>query len=425
LGRISVPSEPARDPDEEQPTISFTVAGTALQFSDQQNIDFFRLEDRGDYHQFRVIASDEHGATDWQDVRVKEGTFAQPTFTFTNLVDRNSPISLEDPVCVRINEPTVGEGIEVNIQYNDERIQRNEFALHDGSVENYPACSLNEFSNIMGIKDDLAPYFGTEGYTSPLSGTISYGEGENCQYELNARIPVNVVKCTLLNNEEYPFPYIPGKDYHQYRKESNDKLVKDTFSRNPFLANNPCCVNTPSGPDYAAAGTECFNEVGCFENTKKYYQYRKIVKCSGDRGNICSDDSTPLEQIFGEDGRAICGDNEKMLGCRGIADLCQNKGAYSLIENVGWCYGAFGCENFCGDEEGEEIVKARIITGPAANAPWIGTSILENPSLQTEVKCGCQGRGDRGKHCDSNFNGFFEGKCDNFGNCIQIWEEQS
>ena len=72
---------------------------------------------------------------------------------------------------------------------------------------------------------------------------------------------------------------------------------------------------------------------------------------------------------------------------------CDDQDPYSTMENIGWCYGVGGCQNFC-----DSYIRDGTSTG--------------NPNSGEAVNsCGGCSPATSGQRCDSNFDGIWNGVC--------------
>ncbi len=114
--------------------------------------------------------------------------------------------------------------------------------------------------------------------------------------------------------------------------------------------------------------------------------------CSG-KSSYC--DNQPAKETSGS--LDICG-KITVKDCKDkVTEKCQEKkpGTY-LSDKSGAC---LDCQTFCD--------KAVVYTGK----PESVSNTLQKVSLDKNFDCGCSGNG--GQPCDSNFDGFFKGKCEN------------
>ena len=135
-----------------------------------------------------------------------------------------------------------------------------------------------------------------------------------------------------------------------------------------------------------------------------------MLLCDGKRGNVCGGSK------YGElwKNQLVCGKNGQSK-CKTIPDKCNEQPAFSLIKDKGWCHGKMGCGKLC--------TTAAVSIDKYNNAPteFINARAKNNQVIDEETDkafgfvCGCTKATD-GKTCDSNFDGFFSGKCDD-GKC--------
>ena len=72
---------------------------------------------------------------------------------------------------------------------------------------------------------------------------------------------------------------------------------------------------------------------------------------------------------------------------------CDDQNPYSTMEDIGWCYGNGGCQNFC---------DSYIRDGTSTGNPYSG---------EPENSCGGCSPATTGQRCDSNFDGVWDGVC--------------
>ena len=239
-------------------------------------------------------------------------------------------------------------------------------------------------------------------------------------------IKVVVNDCVPHRNSEHPWAY-PNHDL-KYASFNFDTLQGEYVGEeeiNPFEATHSCCIGVAENPnDWQIAGADypepCFvkPEPGCYaqvlSNKFSGTPYTSLKPgyvlevqqqfCSGNRGNICDG---KLENEL-KDGTLICG-NPGKNSCSTDIDLkCAGLFAFGYSgegEEAGWCYGTFGCSDFC------QLPVA--YTGPKTDTKIFDINKMaqnEEALDETDIyfSCGCTAEG---QICDSNFNGKFNGVC--------------
>jgi hypothetical protein len=342
----------AYDPDQDE--IKFTyypnISISSLYAFDWQQINFQEYFsnisanipesfDNFGFHNIVINATDTHGLSDWQDVRVLIDRPLTIDVSVENAYARNSPyfefdssdpiISVEDPFFVRVTTPDPSSSSEVsqsiNIKYTGDNtdIDNFEYALPAGmedSCYSFPwtnthtACSIEDYSDeeleqwIQLIHSPLDysymsyPSITDQNNPPPETSVTGFFKVEvNANYCSNfnqdafADQAIKVVQCIPNNNPTHPFAF----PYHEnYVDEAGNYLGTEEI--NPFNSTHSCC-NTDN--TFLPSGTECYQSpVGCYGSTEYtkgkagYIQEQYIDVCSGLRGNVCG--------TLGEDGKS-------------------------------------------------------------------------------------------------------------------------
>ena len=350
-----------------------------------------------------ITITDDHDASDRQEVRIKREQKIVPSISVVNLVAQRNGLpvnilSLEDPVQILLTNDLAA--LDTSLFTGSY-----EFAIGDVPITIPPsgslclgadqpdteACLFDAY-DIQNIKTTLSDYFPIANtYTFGADGVeISYG-GE-CTYQSDASQDVEVVDCiSTPEDAEYPHPYIivPGNEKMSkfYKIKRNGR---EDPEREEFDANNLCCVDNTfksSNPNDL-----CFDvDEGCF--TTDYYKESAKIQCSNNRGNVCNG---PADFVLTDPLK--CG-GPNLLGCKSNAN-CANVHAWgNNAEEEGWCYGEFGCEEFC---QGA-VVDANNKVG----------SQEEGVNPDDSFVCGCDDiDAEDGDFCDDNYDGFFGGECE-------------
>ncbi len=344
---------------------------------------------------FTVKVIDDHGLENQQKVRVKLDNVARATATFQNLVDDSNALSLEDPFCITVEE------------INTRNVEVGDFKLKEGNIDttiegsktfpsNVNSCSFTGI-NINDIDQEIRSYGLNIGSLSlNLEGEITYpGDDPMCTYALPKDLEVNVMACLPYSGDEGRLAYVPGEDYHNFKKtvDANGENFFEEDLVNPFFANHACCV----GGEIVDEAT-CFDETGCFEN--QYLLQRQTIECDGLRGNVCGGEPAINDDLV--EGKKICG-NSNFLGCnQDIPVVCSGKKQFSLIDDEGWCYGQiYGCEELW---EGDVVFK---------NQNHLLLEEFKEDVSNTHFAKGCkQEYENQNFYCDSNQDWDFLGRCD-------------
>lgn len=262
----------------------------------------------------------------------------------------------------------------------------------------------------------------------------------------SAEANIIVKDCLPHANLEHPF----ASPYQGYKFEKNDDGEYEWTGEkdaeiNPFLATHSCCsgVSTnPAGWALKPAGAECFRnpEPGCYGGIKNtdgtpwtalkpgYILEQEIDTCGGSRGNVCGspDGSTKKNDLW--EGELRCGSSDsenEFFGqsCKAqIPTACQGELSWSYVDANGdgiddaWCRGDMGCSALC--QKPEEVVfddplgASKLPSSKDINELAKMKSPKPIDDDGTDFHCGCKIGSDAGKPCDSNFDGNFNGVCE-------------
>jgi hypothetical protein len=390
------------DPDEDDVRISFP---RGVNF--QKVGDIYEVTPPAGVTEWNLKVSATDGdLEDWQDVHVKVDSMVTPGIVFKNLVDETKPLSLEDPVCIQIISPDVEEvtSFSFSLKGNPITLQIGENGLVGLNGNGFIGCDIANYDHIRTIKINLARYFDLGDSSLLSSSEVTYHGDAACKYEIDVPTDFTVTTCTPYENPDFPHPYIVDDRYPRLKdlyKYKNDGSFEDF---NYYFATNKCCDNNGN---LKGSSETCFEGDGCFGNDEhpEFYLYSLEKKC-GDRGNICNGEGKPVKI---SPPKNICGKKTMPLCSQDIEDRCQEKEAWSMIEDEGWCYDNFddlsGCGSFC---------STAVVDRLGIASGYVGTTFKS-----TSFSCGCSNDDARNSRaCDSNFDGEFKGTC-KFGNrCV-------
>ncbi|HLD72482.1 MAG TPA: hypothetical protein VJA23_02770 [Candidatus Nanoarchaeia archaeon] len=352
-----------------------------------------------------VTATDEHGLSDWQEVRVlvdsplKAGISLWLPYTLYDgtsyktyselFFGEGVVISNEDPIFVDLTFPedsVLGMIPTARLEYTSTEGKDN-FNLPISSPqsllgqkicysfpfsENMVACSLDNYKNKLDswpteITTFDLPYFQDITETGILKIIFSRNYCAT-DYENPTEVNIRVAQCLPHFNPDYPFPYIPNDQNQNYKwyyaKDNQGNIIldldgKQTYNRNdsfnPFLATHACC--NPNSWTVYPEGYPCFEEspeLGCFGGSDEakpiggYLLEERSTEyyCDGMRGNICGgEDGENNAEIY--ISKNLCGDFKLNPNCNQIASVCANQVPFSIIPNSdgtsSWCHGDLGC----------------------------------------------------------------------------------
>lgn len=368
-------------------------------------------------------------------------------------------VSKEDPVFVNVILPdesaVFGAAGKKLLTYkfkdDDDEVIPYEIPMFREDTYSFPEVRLPGGDIERYTEDDLVSWDFSKGPLNPFSqetdnGKLSVSFGMNyCgvpdEVGSKSTVTVRVAECIPHRNQEHPFAY-PNNNYYAEDGDLNKlKLVNenDEHATNPFLATHSCCTDNWEYVEKNDKDNPCFvnPEPGCYgqlkdegdqtlfnqqnNNLKGYVWEEQVRLCSGNRGNICDGDSN--NKLY--NNRLWCGIQEKNECTKSMENKCENKQAFSLIENQGVCWGTMGCERLCSDPIA--------YLGRERNIPDINTKATEiflqtgfNPTTAQafEFSCGCprsQEPGDSDDftnvRCDDNWDGNFDGLCTLSGRC--------
>ena len=379
----------AYDADEDVPVITVDDKGLGGSFNGKQY--FYQPKTEEGIKEILVTATDKHGKKDWQNVRV---AIDQP---LTTLVEVSQPygfswISKEDPVFVKMIVPKTESLIHEKVTSLATYTIGDKVKTFEKIGENlcFPDCGTEDIETI-----SVEPF--TESGKLKLTSTVNYCGDHSEPNEMEVNVVVK--ECVPYQNENRPFAY----PYHEYEFEGGK--YKGKSSVDPFLATHSCCS---TNGEIKKEG-ECFTdpEPNCYgeKATKGFVLEEKFAECNGERGNVCGKEQYRLVK---ENGAYKCGNDQSL--CGSIPTECKDGKAYGLIKNKGWCYGTAGCQLYCDKSKGEILVY----TGKGQPTKDIAAEAAKN-NLKVDYACskGCQGQ--KGRKCDSNFDGTFEGTCEDVG----------
>jgi len=335
-----------------------------------------------DIYTITATATDEHGLSDWQDIRVLVDTPLEAVmdvwYPYEVKNDQGiivpysksgiNSISLEDPIFVNVtySEPVDGIYPQLKLEYlNDETSFELATLPKPNSITkpvcyNLPPtidCFCNEksyFSEYDFVSEESPEnIFGEIGSVGKLKISASKDYCSN-PLEDSTEVEVTIKEC-IPHVSDHPFPYLQNDDdnlYQLYNCEDESDITScyRDVDFNPFLATHSCCdANTW---EYKSEGMECYSgeeELGCFGTVEEPLEKGSILSkrvfrayCSGDRGNICQSDADG--NIF-EDHENKCGSKEINSNCDKVATQCENLDPYSyeLKQDGFFCDGDYGC----------------------------------------------------------------------------------
>ncbi|MBI4980003.1 hypothetical protein HZC30_00430 [Candidatus Woesearchaeota archaeon] len=464
LGEINITLN-ALDPDEDGFNYSFNEVlaswiGAAGGKKTINNSNLYVSKDllQQNWYNFTANATDEHNLSDWQTVRVLVDrpltvnvTFSSPYADIEGMSGGVAIVSPEDPAFINLilpNDSLVPNASpQITLNYsNDDGITA--FGYEIPSVEipispdgcySFPLktgkkCKLASYgapTEIIGLFPDNTFGLGQTNGLLNLSYSMDYCSNLNASKSVE--IPVYVAPCVPHKNPERPFAY----PYHIYKfLDYNFTLGNGTFDQketgtttgfNPLEATHSCCIGVPENPggwklvDENDLKNPCFVNPapGCYgviadylkleKNYGGYVLEKEMQLCDGTRGNVC--EGGPAGELW--DDKLTCGENNKNK-CNGISSKCQGLPAFGLIPDKGWCYGKMGCEKLCPSSQSVvSLDKYNNAPTEMINARAKNNQLLSD-GKELGFVCGCSGHD--GSTCDSNFNGFFSGKCDG-GKC--------
>jgi hypothetical protein len=198
-------------------------------------------------------------------------------------------------------------------------------------------------------------------------------------------------------------------------------------------ANNPsfsCFVNPEPG---------CYSQVTKGDGTpftgirnNRGLVLEKQERLCGEKGTCDGNSNNKFDDGAGREVMT-CGSEVNGAECNlgAIADSCEGKPSFSLVEGVGWCHGDMGCSTSqCSEvirKDGFEFEVGNVIESDFM-AILATTNFIDNEDdLRFPFACGCP-EGDVGRDqdedeltnivCDNNFDGRFEGRCSLAGACL-------
>ena len=327
-----------------------------------------------------VTASDGE-LSDWQEVRVlveKEPKMNLKILSpYSNIAE--AKVSLEDPVFVEVDYPETlsGGGTESSLS-----IAGKEFSLEGPGCYYLDAKELKPLNILQcdsaAIKKQLSG-IKLKGFTNSFT-TLGPDEA---QLQLSFIYPENPPK--KFDSEIKQF------SVKECLPHQGSLLDKD------FFKSHSCCTDKF---EWAAKNIICKKEEITQPEAEQSCNKDGILQgkfiptyCSG-QSSYC--DSQPAkEEKSGSLG--ICG-KKGIKNCELVKDKCSGyKPSAYLFDKSGVC---LDCQNFC-----DKTKNALVYTGKTALSPT-----LQQISLNKDFACGCSGKNSQ--PCDSNFDGFFKGTCE-------------
>ncbi|MBI4983568.1 hypothetical protein HZC32_02890 [Candidatus Woesearchaeota archaeon] len=457
LGYIDI-NLSAIDPDEDELIYSFEKLPEGWKVSDESKpYSLFVPQGQLEQDVYTIIAkaADEHGLSDWQDVRILIDRPLTLTvglrFPYLDIVSQQGDtniISVEDPIFVDLTFPSKSDNVlNQNIYFkynNDDNSESFTFQLPKGVFENSgcysfpwtneknaPPCNLNNY-NVNDIEDWTSKlnggnfdYFKISGTLGTLNVSADATYCGNLDLAKSAVAKTYTVKCVPHRNPAHPFPY----PYHKVTLNPDGTYGNENI--NPFEADHTCCIgdlDKPQSGHVADAGMECFvNKTrGCYgkidkftslPNSGGYVLEEVFATCDGERGNTCLGNKRgrlPKDA----DGKEllVCGINNDN-SCSNIAAECQNQSAWSSIPDsngkvIGICHGKMGCGEF--SKIGEIVLVTDVgldknnYYNINAKAKDYSTQALTD-DLPAKIYDGCKGYDNL--KCDANLDLYFKGTC--------------
>ncbi len=345
----------------------------------------------------KAIAVDEHGLSDWQNVRILVDRPMVVDFSLdmdykidlgTGLVPYSEAmqkmakdyyiLSTEDPVFVRVTLPenslTTGKGgvtftyttedkvnLVVGLGYNDKSAKENCYAFpSQQGEENRYTCSMKSYSETELKKwSEVLKKFELSPFQDLGMGILELKFSQNyCVADLLGKsktATVLVKQCIPHINLTRPFAYNPGaktqqEKYHEYKfaeDENGNYVWKGEFepNSNPFLATHSCC-----NADFEFKTKEdepCFTnpEPGCYGQVKSKLYKNELNEYMG---------YTALKKgLVWEEQRRYCD------GKRG--NMCNGDFENQLYQDQLWC----GLPGKNGCNSGSEGINSNCQDGPA------------------------------------------------------------
>jgi len=475
----------ALDPDEDKVEFNFNGLhpswGFPLDSYENKSLFVEKSKITLPYYHFIANVTDEHGLSDWQEVRVlvdrpmEMGFDLSMPYTLFNGTDlfsykelfynKKYVVSNEDPVFVNVTLPedsllgivspnnfnpyvsfiynSTNENFPLQIPYIYGASKEFCYNLPTnlGEQNPYKNCQISDYSDNDLEKWDQKlinnefgfPHFKEITLNEPGKLRLKFSADycNNLKTSKTETADIYVKECIPHYNPKHPFAY----PYHGYEFALNDDNLTTDYNNlnstdseiNPFLATHSCCQGNPQYPGTwkikNASDEPCFvNPLpGCYgkiigytEENPGYLLEQEQRYCSGERGNYCEGNFS--YNLYEQ--KMICGynNNESYPNCDNIAAECQGKPFFSLIENVGWCHGQMGCRQICKSE----IVYTSFSPTINFDSDFIYNiakflALKDENNLEFGFVCGCSGNEGI---CDLDFDGTFNGICDN-GKCME------
>ena len=320
-------------------------------------------------HNIIINATDMHGLSDSQKVRILIDNKLRPElYTFyTDYPGFEGYVSIEDPIY--LNASALINSLDTYATH--EFLWR--FKIGFGRIKEeltiQPIIKIPQNPDITKIKTQLFPYYQRENKDLPtplarqleLNSTRKY---PNYNYSESYTKFINLTQCIPYRSEYEPYPFNNLQNHFL----GTHACCNDNFT----VANtNTVCHVEPTGAKY------CVDKIWWTNKSETTY-------CNGKRGNICNGTFAVLNIPV---STGLCGN------CPGVDNKCVNKKPFSRIDN-GQCVGEIGCEEFCKDR------RLVVTTINKASVNYNGVFV-----------CGCK-QEHEGYSCDTDFDGIFEGECE-------------
>jgi len=433
----------AHDADEEGIKYGFESIAPYIKKDNANVLDYSGQKLPLGFFNLTAYAQDDYGLKDTQIVRVLVDQPLKTSFSLTgNYINSSGQdyyykgkdsdgkdiyfVSAEDPLYLSIYVPNSSYAIpSAELSYSVNNSVRFKTNISSGSSTlRFPGFYLDTPTNYYiynfdNLEKDLAgnhTYFQeitTKGNLK-LSSARTYCKNDVKNTSQEATIVVR--QCVPYVNPTHPYPVIPGLGL--YRWNNVTQKEEDT---NPFLATHSCCnTNWMLKPK----GEDCYvnPKLGCYgKYNSKYKGYileEQYYDCNGERGNICGKDG-PKYRLYNNELRCGMG-KDQCVSPTPFSSACGDKLAFSIIpygiiQAPAWCHGTSGCSEIC--VSGSKPIVA--ISGTYEfNTKYefykIAQQLNATSDLELGLQCGCTST-TTGKLCDTNFDGVFEGICEDQG----------
>ncbi|MBI2146649.1 hypothetical protein HYU22_04890 [Candidatus Woesearchaeota archaeon] len=470
LGGINV-SVFALDPDEDAIQYQF-IAPPRIPLTPEDNVTEEYVRDNLDVGPYYVTinASDEHGLSDWQDVRILVDRAMDASVSFKSPYEDisydNGPasyrLSKEDPVYLQFHVPRpsidpTAQPVPTEFNYNDGTGEKDfNFVPPEGLPEGDSCYTIPKSIAADGGAgpfscDGLDDYVETDIGFSPekypqhpfrettyngrllLSYAADYCGTERLKTSTTLNIRVDA--CAPHQNSTHPWGYNEEGHYEKYKYDTTTtpegKIITDkekyvgTEDINPFETTHACCLSdwTIAQPAdnkecFINPAPDCYDQIRGLttkEENKGYVLEKEIQSCKGDSGIRCEGDYN--NELYLQDNKMMCGSENADL-CTKPSPQCAGKPAFSITPG-GWCAGTMGCKLekkaivYTGNLRPALITPDRI-NRQATELAQRGITPGGNSEFPFHSECKSA---DLGRPCDGDFDGKFNEHCQNNGVC--------